>query len=108
VPQAASAVPASVTPATPAATRRHERRLLGRRVDRIPLPRPCSINSDLPQADRPEYAAPQRFRKGAAACTTESLIVTLCRTRVKILQDHKAAAMSALASTPSFAKIWLT
>jgi hypothetical protein len=48
------------------------------------------------------------YRKGAAACTTESLIVILGRTRVKVLQDHKAAAMSALASMPSLAKIWLT
>jgi len=45
---------------------------------------------------------------GAAARTTESLIVILGTNCVKILQDHKAAAMSALASIPSLAKIWLT
>ena len=43
---------------------------------------------------------------GAAARITESLIVILARNNVKILQDHKAAAMSALESMLSLAKIW--
>jgi hypothetical protein len=52
--------------------------------------------------------APQHGKHDCASARDRTFIVIRLCNGVKILQDHKAAAMSALASMPSLAKIWLT
>ena len=100
-PQAGRADPARSRPSTPTASRR----LRGLRFARTLLPRTFSINADLPHADR----CPTLRVSTTNVTATHRRVPETHRDPVlqkrQDLHDCKTAAISALASMPSFVKI---